>query len=58
MKVEVTKRFVDRNTKEMRKVGEIHDYNEERAKELIKNGFVKEVKNPKIAPVQPEEKKG
>lgn len=58
MKVEVTKRFVDRNTKEMRKVGEIHDYSEERAKELIKNGFVKEVKNPKIAPVQPGAKEG
>lgn len=57
MKVKVIKRFADRITKEMRKVGEVHDYSEERAKELIKNGFVEKAKNAEVAPVQPEESK-
>lgn len=44
MKVKVVKRFNDRVTHERRNPEEVHDYSEERAQELIKNGFVIAVK--------------
>lgn len=38
------KRFNDRVTHERRNPGEVYDYSEDRAQELIKNGFVVAVK--------------
>lgn len=44
MKVKVVKRFVDKNTKEMREVGKVYEYPEKRAKELIDGGYAEEAK--------------
>lgn len=44
MKVKVAKRFVDKNTKEMREVGKVYEYSDERAKELINGGYAEEAK--------------
>lgn len=54
MKVKVLKRYVDRYTKEIREVDTMHEYGEARAKELIRGGYVEEVKIQK--PEQAKEK--
>lgn len=40
MKVKVKKRFVDRDTKQIREIGKIYEYGEARAKDLQKRGYV------------------
>lgn len=40
MKVKVIKRYVDRRTKEIKEIGTIEDYEEHRAGELQKTGYV------------------
>ncbi|MDE6956823.1 MAG: hypothetical protein K2O96_01810 [Lachnospiraceae bacterium] len=44
MKIKVLKRFNDRITKERKNVGDICEYTDDRAKELISNGFAVEHK--------------
>ena len=44
MKVKVTKRFVDRDNKELKEVGKTYDYSKERADELKRNKYVVDVK--------------
>ena len=44
MKVKVVKRFVDKNTKEMREVGKVYEYSAERARELINSGYAEKAK--------------
>lgn len=44
MKVKVVKRFVDKNTKEIREVGKVHEYSDKRAKELIDGGYAEKAK--------------
>lgn len=44
MKVKVVKRFVDKNTKEMREIGKVYEYTDKRAKELIDGGYAEEAK--------------
>lgn len=40
MKVEVIKRYVDRDTKDIMEIKTKHDYPDERADELISEGYV------------------
>lgn len=41
MKVKVMKRYVDRSTKEIKEIGAVEDYPENRANELERTGYVK-----------------
>ena len=47
MKVKVTKRYVDKHTKQIMEVGMTKDYPKERAIELIESGRAEEVNEPK-----------
>lgn len=47
MKVEVIKRFVDRDSKSLCEVGKILDYSESRVQELIDGGYVKTAFTPR-----------
>lgn len=58
MKVKVLKRYVDRYTKEIREVDTMHEYGEVRARELIRGGYVEEVKDQRPKPSQGRKVKG
>ena len=47
MRVKVIKMYVDKHTKELMEVETFTKYSEERANELIENGYVVAVKEPK-----------
>ena len=44
MKAKVAKRYVDRNTKEIKDVGNIEDYPKARAEELMRGGYIEIIK--------------
>lgn len=49
MKVAVLKKFVDRNSKELREKGKMYDYaDESRVKELEDGGYIKRVSDKEI----------
>lgn len=59
MKLKVTRKYVDRYTKAMRKVGEVIEVNEERGKELIGQNVAEEYTPQKKASENKDsEKKG
>lgn len=58
MRVEVTKRYVDRDNKNLCEVGKVLDYSEPRANELISGGYAKEVQAKKIEKAAGEKKEG
>ncbi len=57
MKVEVIKRYVDRDNKNNCEVGMILDYSEQRAKELLSSGYVK-MQSKKMEKPTEEKKEG
>ena len=49
IKIRVTKKFVDRFTKEMRELGQIYEYSDERANYIVEQGYGEKVDSmPKI----------
>lgn len=52
MKVKVVKRYVDRCTKDIKEVGTVEDYLEERARELISGGYAEAVKGKSPAKIK------
>lgn len=58
MKVEVIKRYVDRDNKNVCEVGMTLDYSEPRAKELVSGGYVKAVSAKKMEKPTEEKKEG
>ena len=58
MNVEVIKRYVDRDNKNLCEVGKVLDYSEARAKELISSGYVKAAQQKKFEKTAEEKKEG
>ncbi len=63
VKVRVIKIFIDKDTKKLMEVkdgityDEAPEYEEERAKELVKKGFVEILEEPKVEEAKPKAKK-
>lgn len=58
MKVEVIRRYVDRDSKKLCEVGKELNYSEPRAEELISGGYVKAAQGKKYEKTAEEKKEG